>query len=88
MFTRAKKVLDAHAVARQANHRPTQLSAMKSRIFATALLLIVPTIRLHNPTRDRRATSAEPPAQSEANLTRDRVISPVQPCDRPERELR
>ena len=77
MSTRAKTVLDSQAIARQANHRPTQLSAMKSRIFATALLLIVPTIlAAQTQTRDRRASEAERPASSEPNSMRDRVVGP------------
>ena len=77
MFTRAKKVFDSQAVARQADHCPRQLSAMKLRILHTAVLLIVPTIlTAQTPTRDRRATPAEQPAQSESNSTRDRVIGP------------
>ncbi len=77
MFTRAKKVLDPQAVARQANHRPTELSAMKLRIFHTAVLLIVPTIlTAQTPTRDRRSTPAEQPAQTESNSMRDRVVGP------------
>lgn len=77
MFTRAKKVTDSQAVARQANHCPTEMSAMKLRIFHTAVLLIVPTIlTAQTPTRDRRATPPEQPAQSESNSTRDRVIGP------------
>jgi protein involved in polysaccharide export with SLBB domain len=77
MFTRAKKVFDSQAVARQANHCPTELSAMKLRIFHTAVLLIVPTIlTAQTPTRDRRATPPEQTAQSESNSTRDRVIGP------------
>jgi protein involved in polysaccharide export with SLBB domain len=77
MFTRAKTVLDSQAIARQANHRPTQLSAMKPRIFATALLLIVPTIlAAQTQTRDRRASEADRPASSESNSMRDRVVGP------------
>jgi protein involved in polysaccharide export with SLBB domain len=77
MFTRANKVLDSQAVARQANHRPTELSAMKLRILHTAVLLIVPTIlTAQTPTRDRKSTPAEQPAQSESNSTRDRVVGP------------
>jgi protein involved in polysaccharide export with SLBB domain len=77
MFTRAKKVLDSQAVARQANHRPTELSAMKLRIFHAAVLLIVPTIlTAQTPTRDRKSTPAEQPAQSESNSMRDRVVGP------------
>jgi|GEM_PF-766709 len=77
MSTRAKKVTDSQAVARQANHCPTELSAMKLRIFHIAVLLIVPTIlTAQTPTRDRRATPAEQPAQTESNSTRDRVIGP------------
>jgi protein involved in polysaccharide export with SLBB domain len=77
MSTRAKTVLDSQAIARQANHRPTQLSAMKPRIFATALLLIVPTIlAAQTQTRDRRASEADRPAPSESNSMRDRVVGP------------
>jgi protein involved in polysaccharide export with SLBB domain len=77
MFARAKKVFDSQAVARQANHRPTHLSAMKLRILQTAVLLIVPTIlTAQSPTRDRKSTPAEQPAQSESNPTRDRVVGP------------
>jgi hypothetical protein len=77
MFTRAKKVFDSQAVARQAKHCPPELSAMKLRIFHTAVLLIVPTIlTAQTPTRDRRTTPAEQSAQSESNSTRDRVIGP------------
>jgi len=77
MSTRAKKVFDSQAVARQANHCPTELSAMKLRILHTAVLLIVPTIlTAQTPTRDRRATPPEQTAQSESNSTRDRVIGP------------
>src|SRR6185436_4632996 len=77
MFTRAKKVFDSQAVARQANHCPTELSAMKLRILHTAVLLIVPTIlTAQTPTRDRRATPPEQTAQSESKSTRDRVIGP------------
>jgi protein involved in polysaccharide export with SLBB domain len=77
MFTRAKKVFDSRAVARQADHCPTELSAMKLRIFHLALLLIVPTIlTAQTPTRDRRATPPEQPAQSESNSMRDRVVGP------------
>jgi hypothetical protein len=69
MFTRAKKVFDSQAVARQANHCPTEMSAMKLRIFHTAVLLIVPTIlTAQTPTRDRRATPPEQPAQSSLTL--------------------
>jgi len=77
MSTRAKKVFDSQAVARQADHCPRQMSAMKLRILHTAVLLIVPTIlTAQTPTRDRRATPPEQPAQSESNSTRDRVIGP------------
>ena len=77
MSTRAKKVFDSQAVARQADHCPTEVSAMKLRIFHIAVLLIVPTIlTAQTPTRDRRATPPAQPAQSESNSTRDRVIGP------------
>lgn len=77
MSTRAKKVLDSQAVARHANHRPTQLSAMKLRIIHAAVLLIVPTIlTAQTPTRDRRSAPAEQPAQTESNSMRDRVVGP------------
>lgn len=77
MFTRAKKVIDSQAVARQANHRPREPSAMRLRILHTAVLLIVPTIlTAQTPTRDRRSTPADQPAQSESNSMRDRVVSP------------
>jgi protein involved in polysaccharide export with SLBB domain len=77
MSTRAKKVFDSQAVARQADHCPRQMSAMKLRILHTAVLLIVPTIlTAQTPTRERRATPPEQTAQSESNSTRDRVTGP------------
>ena len=72
-----EKVLDSQAVARQANHRPTQLSAMKSPIFAIVLLLIVPAIlAAQAPTRDRKSTDVDQPTRSETGSIRDRVVGP------------
>lgn len=77
MSTRAKKVLDSQAVARQADHRPAELSAMKLRIFHAVVLLIVPAIlTAQTPTRDRKSKPADQPAQSESNPMRDRVVGP------------
>jgi len=75
--SRAKKVLDSQAVARQASHRPSELSAMKPTIFAAVLLLVVPTILAgQTPSRDRRATETDQPASTESNSTRDRMAGP------------
>jgi protein involved in polysaccharide export with SLBB domain len=77
MFTGAKKVLDPQAVARQADHHPTELSAMKLRIFHAVVLLIIPTVlTAQTPTRDKRSTAADQPAQTESTSMRDRVVGP------------
>lgn len=77
MFTRAKRGI------RHASHCPASVpspkneSAMKLRIFFTALCLIVPTvIGAQTPTRDRRSNQTEQPAQAEAGAMRTRVIGP------------
>jgi protein involved in polysaccharide export with SLBB domain len=50
---------------------------MKLQTIAAALLLIVPAIAVsQTPTRDRRTTETDQPAQPEANTGRDRVVGP------------
>ena len=77
MFTRAEKVLYSQAVARHANPCPTELSAMKQRILATALLLIVPTIiAAQTQTRDRKSNEGEQSQATDTNSVRNRVVGP------------
>jgi protein involved in polysaccharide export with SLBB domain len=76
MFTRATRMLDSQAIARQAMPVPTNRSAMR-RILATVILLVVSTIiAAQTPTRERRSSDADQTARTESNTMRDRVVGP------------
>ncbi len=77
MFTRAKKGIRHASRCPASVPSPKNESAMKPRIFFTALCLIVPaTIAAQTPTRDRRSNQTDQPAQTESGAMRTRVIGP------------
>src|SRR4051812_17503352 len=77
MFTRAKKGIRHASRCPASEPSPTNQSAMKNRIFFSALCLIVPTVMAaQTPTRDRRSDQTQQQSQTESSAMRTRVVGP------------
>ena len=89
MSIRAKKGAQFVSHCPACEPDPEEQSAMKHRIIAAALLMIVPTIlSAQTPAKDRRAAGGTQPVQSEAKAQRSRLVVPNISNDAAERQSR